>query len=79
MFVTGYSLVKYEEAIDNELVQRLRANSREVSATISEYERYLEGRRNRIRSDAQLVFHLSTGNIQQVRDLAPACAATRLR
>jgi two-component system, NtrC family, sensor kinase len=78
MFVTGYSLVKYEEAIDNELVQRLRANSREVSATISEYERYLEGRRSRIRGDAQLVFHLSTGNIQQVRELAPGLIVNSL-
>jgi two-component system NtrC family sensor kinase len=58
MFVTGYSLVKYEEAIDNELVQRLRANSREVSATIAEYERYLEGRRARLRNDAQLLYSI---------------------
>lgn len=71
MFVTGYSLVKFEQAIDNELVQRLRANSREVTTTISEYERYLAGRRNRIRGDAQLLFHLSTGNVPQVRELAP--------
>jgi two-component system NtrC family sensor kinase len=71
MFVTGYSLVKYEEAIDNELVQRLRANSREVVATVSEYERYLESRRNRIKSDAQLIFHLSTGNYQQMREFGP--------
>jgi two-component system NtrC family sensor kinase len=71
MFVTGYSLVKFEEAIDNELVQRLRANSREVTTTISEFERYLAGRRNRIRGDAQLLFHLSTGNVSQVRELAP--------
>ncbi len=78
MFVTGYSLVKYEEAIDNELVQRLRANSREVAATISEYERYLEGRRTRIRNDAQLIFHLSTGNLQQVRELGPSLVANSL-
>lgn len=78
MFVTGYSLVKYEEAIDNELVQRLRANSREVSATISEYERYLEGRRARLRGDAQLLFHLSTGNVQQVRDIAPSLIGNTL-
>ena len=71
MFVTGYSLVKFEQAIDNELVQRLRANSREVSTTISEYERYLSSRRGRIRGDAQLVFHLSTGNVSQVREIAP--------
>ena len=52
MFITGVSLVKFEDAIDNELVQRLRANSREVTTTISEYERYLTGRRARIREDA---------------------------
>ncbi len=78
MFVTGYSLVKYEEAIDNELVQRLRANSREVSATISEYERYLESRRARLRNDAQLLFHLSTGNVQQVREIAPSLISNTL-
>jgi len=71
MFVTGYSLVKYEEAIDNELVQRLRSNSREVSTTLVDYEHYLSGRRARLRSDAQLLFHLSTGNVSQVRDLTP--------
>ncbi len=71
MFVTGYSLVQFEDAIDNELDQRLRANSREVTTTIADYERYLSGRRNRIRGDAQLLFHLSTGNVAQVRDLAP--------
>lgn len=71
MFVTGYSLAKYGEAIDNELVQRLRSNSREVATTISEYERYLVGRRARLRGDAQLMFHLTTGNSQQVRELAP--------
>ena len=42
MFVTGYSLVKYEQAIDNELVQRLRANVREFVSTVSEYEKYLQ-------------------------------------
>lgn len=71
MFVTGYSLVKYEEAIDNELVQRLRSNSREVATTLVDYERYLSNRRIRLRADAQLLFHLSTGNISQVRELTP--------
>lgn len=78
MFVTGYSLVKYEEAIGNELVQRLRANSREVATTVSEYERYLTSRRARIRGDARLQFHLSTGNVAQVRELAPDLIAGTL-
>lgn len=72
MFVTGYSLVKYEEAIDNELIQRLRSNSREVNATLLEYENYLNGRRTRLRQDTQLLFHLSTGNVSQVRELVPS-------
>lgn len=78
MFVTGYSLVTYDEASGDELVQRLRSNSREVSARISEYERYLISRRARIRGDAQLQFHLSTGNVSQVREIAPNLIAGSL-
>jgi two-component system, NtrC family, sensor kinase len=78
MFVTGYSLVTYEEASGNELVERLRANSREVSTTVSDYERYLVSRRARIRGDAQLQFHLSTGNIAEVREIAPSLIAGTL-
>lgn len=72
MFVTGYSLVKYEEAISNELVQRLRSNSREVAGTIGAYAEYLSTRRTRLRANAPLQFHLSTGNVAQVRELTPS-------
>jgi two-component system NtrC family sensor kinase len=67
MFVTGYSLVKYEQAIDNELAQRLRANAREFISTISEYENYLNNRRNRHRSDPVLASYLLTGAIGQAK------------
>jgi two-component system NtrC family sensor kinase len=61
MFVTGYSLIKYEQAIDNELVQRLRANVREISVTISDYEKYLlSNRRQRLKADTSLVYYIST-------------------
>lgn len=67
MFVTGYSLVKYEQAIDNELVQRLRANSREFVSTIEDYEKYLNTRRIRHKSDPQLAFYMLTNAISQAR------------
>lgn len=67
MFVTGYSLVKYEQAIDNELVQRLRANSREFESTIDDYEKYLDSRRDRYKADPMLSFYLLTNAIPQAR------------
>ena len=67
MFVTGYSLVKYEQAIDNELTQRLRANSREFEGTIEDYEKYLDGRRERYKADPMLSYYLLTNAVTQAR------------
>lgn len=67
MFVTGYSLVKSEQAIDNELIQRLRANSREFASTIEDYEKYLDARRDRYKADPMLSFYLLTNAVAQAR------------
>lgn len=67
MFVTGYSLVKYEQAIDNELIQRLRANAREFSATVGDYEKYLAARRAHYRSDSNLILFLLTNSTEQAK------------
>ncbi len=67
MFVTGYSLVKYEQAIDNELTQRLRANAREVEGTLEDYEKYLDTRRDRYRADPMLSFYLLTNAVSQAK------------
>lgn len=40
-FITGYSLVKYEQAIDQELLQRLMANRRELESILTDYNSYL--------------------------------------
>jgi two-component system NtrC family sensor kinase len=69
MFVTGYSLIKYEQAIDNELVQRLRANVREFTSTVNEYGKYLEGRRSRHQIDASLLYYVSTDSVAQVKQV----------
>lgn len=67
MFVTGYSLIKYEQAIDNELVQRLRANAREIAGLFSDYEKYLGSRRIRHKTDTSLMYYLSTNAILQAK------------
>lgn len=72
MFVTGYSLVKYERAIEYELIQRLRANVREFNTIISDYESYLAGRRHRYRSDQMLSYHLLTSALPQAKQQALA-------
>lgn len=69
-FITGYSLVKYEQAIDQELAQRLYGNSREIRIIIEELEGELRERARRHATDRALVFHLSTNNISQLRDVA---------
>jgi len=68
MFVTGYSLVKYEHAIVNELVQRLRSNSREFASTMSDYESFLVSRRNRHRADLVLASYLLMSSVGPTRE-----------
>lgn len=72
MFVTGYSLVKYEQAIDNELVQRLRANSREFLSTMADFEKYLMNRRSRVKADPVLATELMAGSTAQIRERVQA-------
>jgi two-component system, NtrC family, sensor kinase len=67
IFVTGYSLVKYEQAINSELVQRLRANVREVATTIGDVEKIFVSRRLRHRNDQVLLTYLSTNSVDQAR------------
>lgn len=37
-FITGFSFVKYEEAIDNELTERLRGNAREIKVILEDFQ-----------------------------------------
>ena len=65
--LTGYSLAKYERAIDNELVQRLRSSVREFASLVGEYEKYLSLRRAKYQADASLLHYLSTNSIALAR------------
>jgi len=68
-FITGYSLEKFEQAIDNELVQRLRANMRELNATFGDYQKYLEGHMQKHEGDTTLITHLAMSNVSQAKSL----------
>ena len=68
-FVTAYSLYRYEEAVDNELLQRLHGNTREFSSLIEEYRKYLEARMDRYQDDSVLGYSVASGQLNQARSL----------
>lgn len=68
-FITGYSLVKYEQALDQELGHRLTANLREIGSIISNFENGLVTDSRQLASDKQLSFYVSTRNFSQAREL----------
>ncbi len=68
-FITGYSLIKYEQAIDQELKQRLRGNVREIAVMLSEFEATLLKENESHRNDRALAYHLSSGNDLRARQL----------
>ncbi len=69
-FLTGYSLVKYEEAIDQELAQRLSGNQREIDSIFQEFQKTLLARNSAHAHDRTLVYYLSTNEIDAARDLS---------
>ena len=58
-FITGYSLVKYEQAIDEELLQRLMANRRELESIFLDYNRYLTANIKEISKNEVLISQLT--------------------
>lgn len=66
-FITGYSLVKYEQAIDQELSQRLIGNKREVQVIFRDFYSELERRNRSHASDKELIYYLTTNAIGSAR------------
>jgi two-component system NtrC family sensor kinase len=75
-FVTGYSVIKYEKAIDHELTQRLAGNAREIAVILNEYRASLQQKRDRYVKDPNLIYHLSTSDTQVLKGLATAWLST---
>jgi two-component system NtrC family sensor kinase len=68
-FVAGYSLYRYQEAVDNELVQRLRGNTREFITIIGDYEKYLQTRLERHSQDTTLGYYIASESVAQAKAL----------
>lgn len=66
-FVTGYSVIKYEKAIDHELGQRLSGNAREIGVILSDFKSAIINKRDKYLKDANFIYHLSTNEVEVLR------------
>lgn len=69
-FVTGYSVLKYEKAIDNELSVRLSGNAREISVIFSDFKVSLENKARRYVRDTSLIYNVSVNDVGGIRSIA---------
>ena len=67
-FITGYSVVKYEQAIDQELSTRLLGNAREISVILNDFQTSLVNESHQIATDKALIYYLAANNISQGRE-----------
>lgn len=68
-FITGYSLVKYEQAIDQELSTRLIGNARDVNVTLDEFQKSLMNDASQVVEDRSLIYHVTSNNFDKAREL----------
>lgn len=68
-FITGYSLIKYEQALDQELGHRLSANHRELTTIVNEFENVLSSEAKQLATEKTLSYYLASNNISQAREL----------
>lgn len=67
-FITGYSLVKYEQAINQELSTRLLGNAREISTILNDFQAKLVSESHEIDEDKTLAYYLASNNITAARE-----------
>lgn len=69
-FVTGYSLLKFEKAINNEMIQRLSGNAREISGILSDYRSGFQQKRERYLRNPTVSYSLVTNDSAALRGMA---------
>lgn len=69
-FVTTYSVINYEKAINNELAQRLLSNGREITSILNDLRSVLQQRRENYVADSSFQYHLSIGDELSIRRIA---------
>jgi two-component system NtrC family sensor kinase len=67
-FVTGYSLVKFDQAIDQELSTRLLGNAREISVIFNDFQESLINESRQISTDRALSYYMSANKTEQARE-----------
>jgi two-component system NtrC family sensor kinase len=65
-FLTGFSIVRYEKAIDRELARRLEGNAREMAAIIKDFSSALLQKRDRVTSAPGFVYSLSANQTEDL-------------
>jgi two-component system NtrC family sensor kinase len=68
-FVTIYSMLKYEKAIDHELSLRLSGNAREIGVILSDYRTGLMQKRDKYIHDPNLLYHMSVNDGNTIRGI----------
>lgn len=71
-FITGYSVVKYEQAIDKEQLQRLEGNYREVVSILTEFEAELVSKVLQHAQNNSLAYYLNNNQVSQVSAISKA-------
>lgn len=69
-FVTGYSMLMYEKAIDHELSQRLSGNARELDLVLKDIRANMQSKREKYIKDPSLIYHIATGDGSTVRNIS---------
>lgn len=75
-FVTGYSVIKYEKAIDNELHLRLKGNGREVSVMLDELVSSLRSHRDKFVDNPGFTYHIATNDTGSLKPFASGWITT---
>lgn len=69
-FVTGYSIIKYEKALDNELIVRLQGNAREIKSIFKDFETGIKSSRSKFLKDPTLVYSISVEDLTALKDVS---------
>ena len=74
-FITLYSLIKYEEAINGEVSNRLIGNQREIAKLFEEFRFTMQNSMKKHRTNSQLIYQLNRGVGKDTRSLASSWLA----
>lgn len=66
-FVTGFSIQKYSQAINQELNQRLEGNLREIEGTLKDFAQLLSDQTREHVRDKSLIYYSSQNDYERVR------------